>query len=66
MKEPIVINDKQALLEMCLRNALRYARGEIQYTLALHDQLEYAYEHSNKNTKEVMKTIFAILKDDTL
>lgn len=64
MNEPIVLNDKQAMLELCLRNALKYATGEIKYTMALHDQLQYAYEHSNKNTRDVLKTIFDIVEFD--
>lgn len=59
-----ITNEKKALVDMCLRNAIRYARGEIIYTMALHDQLQYAYDNSNKNTREVMKTIFDIVEFD--
>lgn len=61
MKNITYKNDKDAILDMCLRNAVRYARGEIKYTTDLHAQLKYAYDNSNNNTRSVMKTIFDIV-----
>lgn len=58
MEEPIIINHHEALLEMCLRNALRLARGEIHYTLELGDQLQFAYKNSSGNTRKILKSVF--------
>jgi hypothetical protein len=58
------MTDKQAVIELCLRNALRYARGEIKYTNDLHAQLKYAYENSSPAVRDVMHTVFDILKLD--
>jgi len=55
-------NDKDALLDLCLRNALRFARGEIPYSRRLEDQMKFAYENCSKNTREVMKVIFDLGK----
>lgn len=62
--EPIIFNQKKAILDMCLRNAVRFARGEIQYTMDLHNQLQFAYENCSKSTREVMKTIFDMIEVD--
>lgn len=59
-------NEQEALLDLCLRNATRYATGEIQYTMHLHAQLEYAYEHCSENVRQVLKTVFDVLENDEL
>lgn len=56
--EPIILNDKEALLNMCLRNAFKFAVGDIKYTRSLGDQLQYAYENSNKATRELLHDVF--------
>jgi len=63
-EEPIIINRNKALLDMCLRNAVRYARGEVKYTMDLHNQLQFAYDHCSEMTRQVMKQIFSILEFD--
>lgn len=55
---------KYDLIELCLRNALRYARGEIKYNHDLHLQLQYAYDNVNPMMKSVMKSIFDIVEFD--
>lgn len=62
MSDIIYKNDKSAILDLCLRNAIRYARGEIKYTLQLEDQLKFAYENCGENTRQIMKTIFDIVE----
>lgn len=57
-------NDKDAILDLCLRNALRYARGDIRYTTDLHAQLKYAHENCTPIVREVLHNIFDILKLD--
>jgi len=57
-------NDKDAILDLCLRNAIKYARGEITYTLALNDQMKFAYENCNHNTREIFKVIFDLVRFD--
>lgn len=64
MSDIIFKNDKQALLELCLRNAIKFARGDIKYTLALGDQLKFAFENSNRNTRDFMKVIFDLVKEE--
>ena len=54
------MTDKEAVLELCLRNALRYAQGEMKYTRDLHAQMQYAYKHSRPSTKALLKTIFGL------
>lgn len=56
--EVIYKNDKKALLDMCLRNAFKFAVGEMKYTMALHDQLNYAYANCNKQTRDLMHAVF--------
>jgi hypothetical protein len=51
-------NDKDALLDLCLRNALKFAMGEIKYTRSLGDQLKFAFENSNQSTRDLMKSVF--------
>jgi len=51
-------NDKDAILDLCLRNALRFAIGEIKYTMALGDQLKFAMENSNKETRQLLHDVF--------
>lgn len=63
-EEPIIQNDKKLWLDLCLRNAVRYARGEIKYTRDLHNQLIYAYENCGYNTRQVMKQIFDMARFD--
>jgi hypothetical protein len=57
----IFLNHKQSLLDLCERNALRYAIGEINLTMDLHAQLEFLYENSNSQKKELLDTIFQIV-----
>jgi hypothetical protein len=51
-------NDKEALLDLCLRNALKFAMGEIKYTRSLGDQLKFAFENSNQSTRDLMISLF--------
>lgn len=60
MSDITYVNHKQALLDLCLRNALLFAIGEIKYTKALGDQIQFAIENSNKNTREILKKVFDI------
>ena len=54
----VFVNDKQRLLDMCLRNATKYLRGEIKLTMDLHAQMKYAFENSNQQTRELMLALF--------
>jgi hypothetical protein len=51
-------NDKEALLDLCLRNAFRFAIGEIKYDRRLGGQLKFAVENSNKQTRQLLIDVF--------
>jgi hypothetical protein len=51
-------NDKERLVELCLRNAFKFAVGEIKYTKSLGDQLKFAFENSNQPTRDLMISVF--------
>ena len=59
----IFLNQKQALLDLCSRNALRYARGEGKLTMDLQNQLQFLYENSTLETKELLDKLFEIRGD---
>lgn len=59
----IFLNHRQALLELCSRNALRYARGESKLTMDLQNQLEFLYYNSTDETKELLGKLFEIRED---
>lgn len=63
MTDVIFLNDKEALLHLCGRNALKYAMGEVKLTLDLQAQMEYLYENSSKEKRELYDTIFQIRHD---
>lgn len=60
MSDVTFVNHRQALIELCMRNAMRYARGEIKYNHDLHLQMTYAYRESNQFTKELLIQLFGI------
>ena len=58
MNDPIIINYQKSLLELCERNVMRYAIGDMKFTKDIQKQIEYVLEKSNKETVELMKDIF--------
>ena len=58
MNDITFINDKQALLDMCLRNATKLAIGDIEINHDLRLQLDFAYHESNEQTKELLDALF--------
>ena len=62
MSEPLIfLNHRQSLLELCKRNAMRYAIGEMTLTMDLQAQLEFMYENSNQQDRELFDTVFSIV-----
>lgn len=46
--EPIIINHKQALLELCARNIIKYRRGLIRFNHDLKLQIQYFAKEAPK------------------
>ena len=61
MTDPIIINHKQALLDMCERNLAKYAIGDIKFSYDIHLQYQFVMENSNELTREVLRDIFQIM-----
>lgn len=59
MTEITFISHRKALIELCLRNAFRFATGEIKYSRDIHLQLEYAYRESSETTREILRQVFS-------
>lgn len=59
MNDITFISHRKALIDLCLRNAMRYAVGEIKYSHDVHIQLQYAYRESNETTRELLRSVFA-------
>lgn len=60
MSDITFVNHRQALIDLCMRNATKFARGEIKYNHDFHLQMQYAYRESNKFTKELLVALFGI------
>lgn len=58
MSTPNFFKDKEAILNLCLRNAIKFAIGDIRYTRDLANQLKFAYENSNRETRDLLQAIF--------
>ena len=58
MNDITFMNEKQALLDMCLRNATKLAIGDIEINHDLRLQLDFAYHESNEQTKELLDALF--------
>lgn len=52
------ISHRKALVELCLRNALKFAMGDVPYSTDLCKQIEYAYQESSEPTRDLMRSIF--------
>ena len=52
----------EPFLELCLRNAMRYATGDIQFNKDIMLQIWYAYEHTHGATKEIIRKVFLEMK----
>ena len=57
VEEPIIINYKEAQLQLCLRNIARFVFGELQYSQHLHDQVEFVINNANKQTGELIYSL---------
>ena len=58
MNDITFVNHRQALLDMCLRNATKLAIGDIEMNHDLRLQLDYAYHEVNKETRELLDALF--------
>ena len=56
------MTDNDAILDLCLRNATRYALGEIKFTMDLQAQMHYALQHADTRTRTLLITIFDIIE----
>lgn len=46
------------MLDLALRNALRFATGQIKYTRDIGIQLDYIMENANRETRSLIADIF--------
>lgn len=49
------VSHRRALIELCMRNALRYLRGEISMNHDLRLQIEYVAKEGNTLQRDVLK-----------
>jgi len=59
--DPIIINHRQALLDMCERRLVKYAIGDLKYSHDIQLQYQFIMENSNELTREVLRDIFQIM-----